>query len=28
MIRWLVLGLLPLITLVIGGAVWASRRGR
>ncbi|MEE2749888.1 MAG: DUF4350 domain-containing protein [Myxococcota bacterium] len=28
MIRWLVLGLLPLITVVIGGAVWASRRGR
>ncbi len=27
-IRWVALGLLPLLTLLLGGAVWASRRGR
>lgn len=27
-IRWLVMGLLPLLAVVVGGAVWASRRGR
>ena len=28
MLRWLVLGLMPLITIAVGAAVWASRRGR
>jgi hypothetical protein len=28
MLRWLTLGLLPLITALVGAGVWASRRGR
>ncbi|MCB9745248.1 MAG: Gldg family protein [Alphaproteobacteria bacterium] len=27
-IRWVVLGLLPMLSLVLGAAVWSSRRGR
>ncbi|MCB9760453.1 MAG: Gldg family protein [Alphaproteobacteria bacterium] len=27
-IRWLVIGLMPMLSVLLGGAVWASRRGR